>query len=117
MKQGKVWGETEEIFNNGVVSLNVLNIKRGGYCSEHQHSSKTNVFFVLSGRLEISQWPGSTEGEVPDVTVLEKGGSTRIPPGVWHKFRALEPTECLEYYLVLFSGPDITRRSRGGVEA
>ena len=117
MKQGKVWGETEEIFNNGLLSLNVLNIKKGGFCSEHQHSSKTNIFFVLSGRLEVYQWPGGSEGESPDITVLGPGDSTAIEPGIWHKFQAAEDTACFEYYQIRFHGDDIIRRSHGGREA
>jgi len=115
-KQGKVWGETEEVFNNGVLSVNSLWIAKGGFCSEHQHAQKTNVFYVISGALEIFQWPGSTEGEKPDVTVLGPGQQTIVPVGVWHKFQALENTRCLEIYTAWFRGPDITRRTHGGVK-
>lgn len=115
-KQGKVWGETEEIYNNGLVSVNLLKIKRGGYCSEHQHGQKTNLFHIITGRLSISQWQGCSEGERPDVTVLCDGQSTLVPIGVWHKFRALEDTLCMEIYAVEFHGDDISRRSQGGTE-
>ena len=75
-----------------------------------------NMFHVIDGRLEISQWLGVSEGEKPDVTVLEAGQSTIIPIGVWHKFKALENTVCLEVYSVQFTGPDIHRRTQGGRE-
>lgn len=114
-KQGKVWGMTEEILNNGSISVNVLQIKRDGFCSEHQHSQKINMFHVISGRLEISQWNGCSEGEMADVTVLESGQSTIVPMGVWHMFRAIEDTLCIECYAVKFSGEDIIRRTRGGI--
>src|SRR4030042_534928 len=116
MKQGKVWGETEEIFNNGTISVNHLWIAKGGYCSEHQHSRKSNLFHVISGILEITQWPGSSEGEKPDVTILGPDQQAAVPVGIWHKFRALENTRCLEIYAVRFSDEDITRRNHGGRE-
>lgn len=114
MKQGKVWGVTEEIFNNGTISVNILLIQKGGFCSEHQHAQKENLFFVISGALEISQWAGCSEGERPDVTRLGPGQSTTIPVGAWHKFKALEDTYCIEIYAVRFNGEDIRRRTQGG---
>ena len=115
MKQGKVWGETEQVFNDGTISVNFLEIKKGGFCSEHQHSQKMNMFYVISGHLQVSQWPGASEGEQPDITGLKAGQSTTVPVGSWHMFRAIEDTICLEIYEIRFSGPDITRRSHGGV--
>ena len=114
-KQGKIWGETEEIYNNGILSVNVLHVKKGGFCSEHQHARKSNLFHIVSGRLQIVQWQGCTEGEAPDATVAVSGESTAIPAGVWHQFEALEDTLCLEIYEVRFSGDDITRRTHGGM--
>jgi len=109
-KQGKIWGETEEIFNNGIVSVNHLKIKKGGHCSEHRHSKKSNIFFVISGNLVIEIWRG-----VSDETVVWPGESTTIEPGVYHKFRALTDVECLEIYEVRFDGEDIERRTVGGI--
>lgn len=104
------------MFSNGTISVNLLQIYKGGYCSEHQHGQKMNMFHVIDGKLEVSQWPGTSEGERPDVTILEAGQSTIIPVGVWHKFRALENTTCLEVYSIRFTGLDICRRTQGGRE-
>ena len=109
-KQGKIWGETEGIFNNGIVSVNHLKIKKGGHCSEHRHSKKSNIFFVISGNLVSEIWRG-----VSDETVVWPGESTTIEPGVYHKFRALTDVECLEIYEVRFDGEDIERRTVGGI--
>ena len=108
-KQGKVWGQTEELFNNGVVSINHLSIKLGGYCSEHRHAQKSNMFFVIAGRLEVEIW----SNEVKDHTTIQAGQLTTVPPGVWHKFKALTDVECLEIYEVKLS-EDIERREKGG---
>lgn len=112
-KQGKVWGETEEIFNNGIVSVNHLKIKAGGYCSEHKHLKKSNQFFVLSGRLAVIIWNDEING---DETIIKPRESTTVPPGVFHKFWAVTNVECLEIYEVRFEDEDIERRTTGGME-
>ena len=117
MIHGKVWGTTEDVFTDGdTVAAHLLHVQRGGYCSEHQHAHKANLFHVLSGRLEIERWPGgSGEGARPDVTVLGPGQSTAVETGVWHRFRAAEDTVCLEICHGALVGDDIQRRSQGGV--
>lgn len=113
MKQGKIWGETEKVFSNGIISVHFLSIKKGGYCSEHFHRQKTNKFYVIKGDLEISLWQ---EGKICDKTILRDGQSTIIPFGVWHKFKALTNVECIEVYEVKFNGEDIKRRNQGGLK-
>jgi len=83
MKQGKDWGEKIEIFNNGVISIDLLTIKKGGYCSEHHHLGKSNIFHVIEGDLEITifrerDWPGVIDS--PDRIILRDGESTEIRP-------------------------------------
>ncbi len=113
MKQGKVWGETAEVYSDGAtLSIHWLAISKGGYSSEHIHEHKRNVFFVLKGRLEVIQWPAGRE--IPDVTVLGPGDTTEVKPGIWHGFRAIETTDCIEVYSGRLIGADITRRTQGG---
>ena len=112
MKTGKIWGDTDNIFSNGIVSIHFLNIKKGGYCSEHYHKQKTNRFHVISGELEISVWQ---DKNTCDKTILRAGQSTTIPFDMWHKFMALTDVECIEIYEVKFGGEDIERRTQGGL--
>ena len=121
MKQGKAWGTTQEIFNNGIVSINHLKIKEGGYCSEHRHAKKANMFFVISGELEIKIWKTGVRqgGMVPasefrDLTLLTAGEMTTIEPEIFHKFTAITDVECLEIYSTGLS-EDIWRRTEGGI--
>lgn len=113
MKQGKIWGETEEIFSNGIISIHHLKIKKGGFSSEHRHRFKSNLFFVLSGNLKLTIW--TPEGKDDD-TVIWQGESSEIPPGVYHKFTALTDVECLEIYETKLRGEDIERRIEGGIK-
>lgn len=111
--QGKVWGTTLEFFRNGIVSAHHLSIKKGGYCSKHVHRHKYNLFYVISGLLEISIWKDKT---MEDKTILGPGQSSAVPPEFKHCFRALEKTECIEIYQVLLVDPDIERDNQGGLD-
>ena len=113
-RQGKAWGTTELVFESMTTSVHFLNIRKGGYCSEHQHGQKLNHFYVISGELEVLIWPEGVN--VPDSTVLYAGHALTIPINVWHKFQALKDTLCIETYEVRFAGPDIERRVEGGKE-
>lgn len=110
-KQGKVWGETTEIFNDQRVSIHYLSIKKGGYCSEHKHAWKTNLFFVIDGELMIRIW---RRGSQVDETILRPGDSIIIPTHVWHQFVGLTNCKCLELYETGLWQTDIERRVQGG---
>ena len=112
MKQGKVWGTTEEIFNNGIVSVNRLHIVKGGFCSEHCHARKANIFHIINGNLKLEIW----HQDIKDTTILWQGEATTIEPGVWHKFEALTDVDCLEVYEVRLEAEDINRRTHGGLD-
>ena len=113
-RQGKNWGYTTEFFRNAMVSAHHLEIKMGGFCSEHRHQFKFNSFYVISGRLELTIWRGDG---TKDVTVIGQGQSSAIPPGFFHKFRGITDVECIEIYQVLLIEPDIERRTKGGVNS
>ena len=119
-KAGKVWGETEEIFNNGVVSVNHLKIKKGGYCSEHYHKKKSNMFFVISGNLLVRVWRADGISEISDIivdeTVMRPGESTTVLPGITHQFSAQTDVECFEIYSLMGMSEDIFRRTAGGMK-
>ena len=110
--QGKIWGETTEFFRNPMVSAHYLNIKKGGYCSEHKHTHKYNIFFVISGILKITIW---RDEKLKDITVLTDNQTTAVPPGFWHYFEALKDTKAIEIYQVILEDPDIERRTQGGI--
>lgn len=113
MRQGKNWGYTTKFFENAMVSAHHLEINEGGYCSEHLHKHKYNSFYIVSGVLEISIW---RNGKTPDVTAIEAGQSTAIPPGFYHKFKGITKCEAIEIYQVLLVEPDIERRIIGGAK-
>ena len=106
-----MWGTTAALFVRPNFSLHLLEIKAGGYCSEHRHERKLNHFYVLSGKLEVTVW---LDGGGKDSTVMEAGQGTAVPVGLWHMFRAVEDTICLEIYEAAPVEEDIVRRTTGG---
>lgn len=114
MISGKVWGQTELIEANGVLELHRIDIVRGGKCSEHCHQSKWNGFYVESGRLLIRVWKKNYS--LVDETILKAGDYTKVPPGEYHQFEALDDTVAYELYWAEFDHSDIVRRSVGHVD-
>lgn len=111
IKQGKIWGETTLFFDDSKVSIHYLKIKKNGYCSEHKHKYKSNIFFVIKGRLQVDIWRDGTV----DKTILQEGDRHEVLPGIFHRFKALTDVECLEVYEAKLRGEDIERRIEGGM--
>jgi mannose-6-phosphate isomerase-like protein (cupin superfamily) len=110
-RTGKIWGETNEFFSTANVSVHALTIKAGGYSSAHEHRAKSNLFYVVSGRIRII----IERGAGFDITTLKAGDSTTVEAGVYHRFFALENSEVIEIYETSLKGPDISRKDSGGI--
>ena len=111
--QGKFWGTTRCVFSNGNTDIWEINVKKGGFCSEHFHDYKWNRFVVTKGRLKVTIF--FDDGEKVDETILSPGDCTDVPPGQWHIFEALEDVEGIEIYWTTLDSSDITRRTQGGL--
>jgi len=111
-KQGKIWGETTKIYSNDAVSVHYLDIKKGGYCSEHKHKNKVNLFYIISGILIVSIFNSGIE----DKTELQAGGVMEVPCGVLHKFEAKSDVQCIEIYQAFLDENDIERKTQGGIK-
>lgn len=112
--QGKVWGETECLFFKNNVEIHRIEVKKGGFCSNHKHEHKYNAFFVESGKLKISI--DKHDYDLVDETVITAKQMSVVPPGEFHKFEALEDTVAYEIYWVELLSKDIVRKDHGGVE-
>lgn len=112
-KQGKIWGETTEFFNLNLVSGHYLTIYKDGHSSTHRHLHKTNLFYVISGKIKIIQ----EKDGLDDVTVLKEGQVCVVKPGIWHRFKAIETSQVIEIYFTLPLAHDIERKDQGGIDA
>jgi quercetin dioxygenase-like cupin family protein len=114
MIEGKVWGSTELIETNSSLEFHRVEIVKGGTCSKHRHNSKWNGFYVESGTLIIRVWKSNYD--LIDETVLSAGQYTKVIPGEFHQFEALEDTVAFELYWAAFDPNDIERESVGCVK-
>ena len=113
--QGKVWGNTREIFLNHNFEIHRIEVDKGGFCSKHKHKTKINAFFIEKGKLKINIY--QTDYDLVDETIANTGDMTIVKPGVYHEFEALENTVCYEIYWVELNHNDIERESVGGVKS
>ena len=110
--EGKVWGETSLIFSKNNVEVHRIVGKLYGFSSKHKHEKKFNMFFVESGTLKISIWK---DYGLLDETILEKGQSTVVPPGLFHQFNVIDGgTIAYEFYWTEIESNDIIRENVGG---
>ena len=113
MIAGKIWGTTEVLLKNEVLEIHRINTKTGGYCSKHHHEHKYNLFYVISGVMEISVW--KKDYDLIDVTILDEGDSMIVKPGEQHRFYARVGGEAMEvYWNKTVDSNDIVRESHGG---
>ena len=111
MKSGKIWGKTELIHANGVLEFHRIEFKAGYKCSEHKHKYKWNGFFVEQGKLLIRVWKNNYD--LVDETIIGPGQYTKIAPGEYHQFEAVEDTVAFELYWAEFDHDDIERETVG----
>jgi quercetin dioxygenase-like cupin family protein len=107
---GKVWGTTQRVFETSNVSVEVVKIAAGGYCSRHRHLRRDNLFHVLEGHLRVKTRKDGLEDEI----VLRPGESTLVKAGDVHWFEALTDVVALEVYHARVEADDIVRETQGG---
>lgn len=114
IKQGKVWGSTQELFFKNNVEIHRIETKKGGFCSKHKHRHKYNAFFVESGSIKVKVW--KNDYDLVDEITLSKGDMTTVKPGEFHLFESVEDSVVYEIYWVELLKDDIDRETVGGQE-
>lgn len=110
--EGKVWGDTSVLLQTPLIEVHKIHIQKGGYCSEHYHKHKWNMFYVIEGELEIHV--RKNDYDLIDVTRLSEGDSTTVAPTEYHWFHAVTDVEALEIYYPESLSKDIVRKNVGG---
>ena len=110
--QGKVWGKTQQLFQNSNFELHRIEVKKGGFCSKHQHKHKFNAFYIEQGKLKVIVY--ENDYDLIDETIISTGEMTIAKPRTYHRFEAIEDTICYEIYWVELSHNDIQRVDVGG---
>jgi len=104
----KIWGENTEIFQNESTSVNFLNLVKGGTCSRHYHKFKSNIFYVIKGKLRVRTELGEH--------ILYPGQSLLVLPLLKHQFEAMEASFVIEVMFVKYNPDDIIRETEGFIK-
>ena len=111
-KQGKVWGQTQELLNTPLIEVHHILINEGFVCSMHKHEFKWNMFYVIKGELAIEVQ--KNDYDLLDVTPLSAGEWCSVKPNEFHRFRSITDVEALEIYYLEPLTADIVRQNVGG---
>jgi|TARA_R100001079_G_scaffold110864_2_gene88055 dTDP-4-dehydrorhamnose 3,5-epimerase-like enzyme len=69
----------------------------------HKHEVQYDYWFCVKGSFKVGlceSGPNETNGQVEWQYLSDKNiRSIKIPPGVWHGYKALEPNSIMMYYL------------------
>jgi len=113
--EGKVWGNTRTIFNKNNTMINYLVLNKGhSWCSKHYHAHRYNMFYLISGKVNIQVW--KNDYDLIDETLLMPEQGTFVQIGEKHRFEVLEDSVMLEIYWVELDPRDIIREDVGGIE-
>ena len=110
--QGKIWGQTQTLFQKPNFEFHRIEVNKGSFCSTHKHNNKFNSFYVESGQLKITIH--QTDYGLVDDTIMKMGDLTIVKPGLFHSFEAIENTVCFEIYWTELDHNDIQRENVGG---
>lgn len=109
----KQWGWSMPEVVSPLCEVHRIDVRKGGFCSLHQHDRKHNVFTVVAGKLIIEFGADNPRPPVP----LLPGQTYDVAPGIVHRFVCPEATTAIEVYYPASVDPlDIYRFSEGGVE-
>ena len=91
----KGWGHEEWIVNSDLYCGKILRFEKGKRCSWHYHKVKDEVFYLLSGKMELRV---SYEDDMSNAALLtlEKGDVFHVKTGMRHQMIAIEESELLE---------------------
>jgi len=92
----KGWGYEKWITNNAKYCGKLLFFKKGKKCSWHYHEVKDEVFYIHSGKIELT-FGLTDEKKDARTIVLEQGDSFHVPVGLRHQMLGLEETELFEF--------------------
>ena len=88
----KPWGYELIWAHTGRYVGKILHVRAGQALSLQYHRSKDETIHLLAGRLELQ----TGEGSALETRLLRPGESFHIPPGLRHRFIALDDSDVLE---------------------
>lgn len=88
----KLWGVEYWLVNNEKYCCKILKILPGCRCSIHTHKRKDETFIGIQGVVELTFHQEAYDRSV----IVGPGVKTRIQPGEFHSFQAINPAWVME---------------------
>lgn len=102
------WGRRIRIFQDDHTLTTVLYLEPNKRCSWHYHNTRTDQFFVISGKMGVKTDKKYT-------TILTEGQSFTVEPGVKHEFQTYDKEAVvIEISYTKYDDSDIHRIEDGG---
>ena len=92
----KGWGYEKWIVNKEKYCGKILWFNKGKKCSWHYHDIKDEVFYIRSGKLEVT-FGFSDDIISAEKIILEPGDNFHVKVGLRHQMKALMDTEMFEF--------------------
>ena len=88
----KPWGREIVFAHTDRYAGKILEIEAGKRLSLQYHERKEETLYLLAGRLRLE----TGRRDALETRILEPGASFHLPPGLCHRFTALEPCRLIE---------------------
>jgi mannose-6-phosphate isomerase-like protein (cupin superfamily) len=107
------WGERTITWKDDFVLVTILRLEPKKRCSWHKHAHSYNQFYVIEGELVVKTDIGPDNQR--NLSIITKGQSFTVAPGVFHEFRTRDKyTVVEEIAYVKYDSSDIHRLQLGG---
>jgi len=105
----KIWGTRKRLLLTDTTEVDLLDLKKGSFCSIHSHNFKYNYFYDISAIVQIKT-------ELGDI-ILRPGEDVTVNPHIIHQFKIIKSGKVLEIAYVnkgIINMEDIIRTKQGG---
>ena len=107
------WGERTITWQDDSRIVTILRLEPKKRCSWHKHAHSYNQFYVIEGELVVKTDIGPNDQR--NISIITKGQSFTVAPGVLHEFRTRDKyTIVEEIAYVKYDASDIHRELLGG---
>ena len=92
-------GQLTQLVHDGYKQINHILSYAGEFRGGHYHRYNRELFYVISGRLELEVWPVSRqEDRCAECYTFGPGDMFEIPENMVHGFRFIETTSLISMY-------------------
>ena len=89
--RGEIW----DLCNEQISHVGMITSRAGVSRANHYHKQSVQYTYILSGKFEVTFFPVNAQQDAEKVLIRE-GDLIEIPPGIVHRFKAIEDSTMIE---------------------